>query len=328
MADHSPQIQYLPCGGIISTPFVFQTVDVQNAANSVYVQKSTSDGLYVASNPVAPRTYNFKTYYERMQYITGRQALGRAAPAYVPTLYYAYFFTTGSATWTAPTSCQNPVAVWLVGGGGGGGGAFDNAGAGGGAGGSFSGSAYNIFPGRTYTLVVGEGGTGGSGLTSIGQPSVDTPGTAGGESSFDTANISGSGLVAPGGLGGYNSRSAPGGAGVAGTGASPGTAATGGNGGGGGGDGGGGGGALTSGLLTAGGSGIDYVFPGVASGNVVTYGEGGDGGVNGTLAFGASGQVNTGTGGGGGGAASATPVSLTQMGGNGGSGLVVLKYFA
>jgi len=74
MSDHSPKILSLPTGGFISTAFVFETVAFQNAANGVYLQKSTADAFYSASNPVRPKTYVFKTDYERMQYIIGRQA--------------------------------------------------------------------------------------------------------------------------------------------------------------------------------------------------------------------------------------------------------------
>ena len=83
MSDNkSPQLEYLPYGGVISTPFVFQNVCIQNAANSVYVQKSTADALYLSSNPIAPKTYQFKTYYERMQYIIGRQGTAKGASGY------------------------------------------------------------------------------------------------------------------------------------------------------------------------------------------------------------------------------------------------------
>jgi hypothetical protein len=74
MADSSPKIQTLRTGGFISTSFVFETVAYQNAANGVYLQKSTVDAFYAASNPVRPKTYIFRTDYERMQYIIGRQA--------------------------------------------------------------------------------------------------------------------------------------------------------------------------------------------------------------------------------------------------------------
>lgn len=71
--EATPKIQTLPCGGFISTVFTFQSVQIQNAANSVYVQKSTVDGQFATSNPSAPKKYTFKTDYERMQYIIGQQ---------------------------------------------------------------------------------------------------------------------------------------------------------------------------------------------------------------------------------------------------------------
>ena len=73
VTDASPKLQTLPCGGFISTVFTYNTVAVQAAANSVYVQKSTVDGQYAAANPTKPSKYIFKTDRERMQYIIGRQ---------------------------------------------------------------------------------------------------------------------------------------------------------------------------------------------------------------------------------------------------------------
>jgi hypothetical protein len=57
---------------------------------------------------------------------------------------------------------------------------------------------------------------------------------------------------------------------------------------------------------------------------------GGDGGVNRTFGFtvGANGSANTGNGGGGGTAGGSNPPTLTRVGGNGGSGLVVIQYSA
>ncbi len=80
--DHTPKIETLPCGGFISTVFTYQTAQVQNAANSVYVAKSTIDGQYAAQNPTAPKKYIFKTDYERMQYIIGRQGSVPGASGY------------------------------------------------------------------------------------------------------------------------------------------------------------------------------------------------------------------------------------------------------
>lgn len=72
--EATPKKIDLPCGGVVSTAFVFQSVAVQAAANSTYVLKSTIDGQYAASNPNAPRKYQFKSDAERMQYIIGRSA--------------------------------------------------------------------------------------------------------------------------------------------------------------------------------------------------------------------------------------------------------------
>lgn len=72
MSSGTPEWYPNPFGGYVSTTFVFQSPNVQNAANSVYVQKSTVDGQYAASNAAAPKKYTFKTDYERMQYIIGQ----------------------------------------------------------------------------------------------------------------------------------------------------------------------------------------------------------------------------------------------------------------
>ncbi len=77
MSSNSPQIIYTGCAGVVSTAFVYATVQAQNAANSVYFAKSTIDAGYAASNAATPKTYTFKTDYERMQYILGRQAQTR-----------------------------------------------------------------------------------------------------------------------------------------------------------------------------------------------------------------------------------------------------------
>ena len=82
MSDANPKIQVLPYGGVISTAFVFQSVNIQNAANSVYFQKSTVDAQYAAANPRAPKKYIFRTDYERMQYIIGQQGTARGASGY------------------------------------------------------------------------------------------------------------------------------------------------------------------------------------------------------------------------------------------------------
>jgi hypothetical protein len=73
--DKSPQVIALPSGGFISTVFTYQSTEVQGAANTVYVRKSTIDGLAAAARPSAPSKYIFRTDYERMQYIIGRRGV-------------------------------------------------------------------------------------------------------------------------------------------------------------------------------------------------------------------------------------------------------------
>lgn len=76
MADEkSPQIYYLRTGEAVSTNFVFNTVDIQNQANSTYVFTSTLNGQAVASNAVRPNLVKFKSDRERMLYILGQQGV-------------------------------------------------------------------------------------------------------------------------------------------------------------------------------------------------------------------------------------------------------------
>jgi hypothetical protein len=56
------------CQVKVSTIFVFSTPDVQKAANNVYEYKRAYDAT--------GKTYQFKSDYERMQYLIGR--LGRS----------------------------------------------------------------------------------------------------------------------------------------------------------------------------------------------------------------------------------------------------------
>jgi hypothetical protein len=80
--DNTPKIQALPYGGFVSTLFTYSSKDVQNAANSVYVHKSTTDAFYAAQNPTAPKKYTFKTDKERMQYIIGQRGTIPGATGY------------------------------------------------------------------------------------------------------------------------------------------------------------------------------------------------------------------------------------------------------
>jgi hypothetical protein len=69
LSEASPQKIFLPCSGILSTPYVFLDTGFQNAANSVYVQKSTIDASNLARGKGA---YTFKTNFERMQFLVGQ----------------------------------------------------------------------------------------------------------------------------------------------------------------------------------------------------------------------------------------------------------------
>lgn len=263
-----------------------------------------------------------------------------APPSPAPTgvVQYAYFTTAGSTTWTAPATCQSPITYWIVGGGGGGGGAFDNAGAGGGGGGGARTGTYPVVAGTTYTLVVGEGGAGGTARGSsfpnpLITPGICTDGTAGTNSSFDSTN--GGPVAAGGGEGlrrGNNTAAGGGYGGFLSIGGYGGDGGFGGGGGGGAGDVGTDGGALSAGT---GGPGSSFIIPGYNGGNSQSYGIGGNGGanINTNLNFivGADGLANTGKGGGGGGAGSFGPPiagGLIKLGGDGGSGLVVIEFIA
>ena len=56
----------------LAKPFIFKTVDSQNAANAVYINTSTINGIQQA-NGITPAK-RFKTDRERMQYLQGQRA--------------------------------------------------------------------------------------------------------------------------------------------------------------------------------------------------------------------------------------------------------------
>jgi len=259
-----------------------------------------------------------------------------AGPTYQT--YYVTFTTTGSTTWTAPATCQSPITYWIVGGGGGGGGAFDNAGGGGGGGGAATTGTYAVVGGTTYSIVVGGGGAGGTAIGSTYPnpavtPGTCTNGTVGTSSSFDSVN--GGPSAAGGGAGlkrGNNTHAGGGDGGLISIGGYGGDGGYGGGGGGGAGGNGTNAGALSAGT---GGTGISFTIPGYNGGNSQSYGIGGNGAANINTNFsfnvGADGSANTGKGGGGGGAGSYGPPyagGVIKLGGNGGSGLVVIQYSA
>jgi hypothetical protein len=66
------------CQVPVSTIFVFNTPQFQNAANTVYEQKKAFDNSNNATT--TGNTYKFKSDFERMQYLLGlygRDSVGR-----------------------------------------------------------------------------------------------------------------------------------------------------------------------------------------------------------------------------------------------------------
>ena len=70
--DSTPNIQLLPRGGYVSTNFVFESVAYQKAANSAFYAKSTIDAANLRQNLIV----NFKSYDEKMKYLTGKMGVG------------------------------------------------------------------------------------------------------------------------------------------------------------------------------------------------------------------------------------------------------------
>lgn len=246
---------------------------------------------------------------------------------------------TGTNTWKATfgsvTVNQTTAQYLMVAGGGGGGG---TEGGGGGAGGLLSGSRA-LIPGTTYTFTVGAGGAGnlrtgsnGSNTTAFSLTAVG--GGGGGHGQGGGATNGGSG----GGAAGYNNTTAIG-LGTEGQGRNGGNGNAAGNFGGGGGGGAGGVGQAggTNGFNYGGDGGVGLqssitgtatYYAGGGGGGIYFSGFGGTGGLGGGANGGntsnatpaPSGTANTGGGGGGG-----ANVSGFQIGGTGGSGVVILS---
>jgi hypothetical protein len=246
------------------------------------------------------------------------------------TLYTTDAFTsTGSDTWTCPAGVTSVEYLVVAGGGGGG----INRGGGGGGGGYLAGT-LSVTPSTSYTVTVGDGGTGSS----------SDQGDDGDDSVFSSITATG------GGGGGYSAATEDGragGSGGGGGGVSSGGAGTPGQGNdGGGGDhnesSGGGGGANAAGVAGSGstaGDGGDGLANSI-TGSSVTYAGGGGGGTyRGTAGSGGAGGGGNGGGAGmgsgvgspgtdglGGGGGGAGYGATGGNGGNGGSGVVVIRY--
>ena len=262
------------------------------------------------------------------------------------------FTTVGACDWTVPSTVTE-VTYLVVGGGGGG------AGGGGGGGGVLSNhgvSTLAVTPSTTISIVVGGGGLNGGG----GNGGNSASATSGGNSTFGAITATGGGYggtrgrdPADGGSGGGGGWDNPGqriSLGAVGQGNSGGRSDRGsyGAGGGGGGATGTGGNARAQHLGGDGGAGVSSTITGVAT--PTSYGGGGGGGVNancncvhpngggtggvggggngsslgyggGAYFNGSAGSANTGGGGGG-----TDPES--NLGGNGGSGIVIVRYLS
>jgi hypothetical protein len=225
------------------------------------------------------------------------------------TLQRLVYTTPLTTNWIAPDGVTS-VDYLVVAGGGGGGNGYDNAGGGGGGAGMVLTGTLSVTPGNSYTVIVGDGGVGGA------DARTNNAGTAGQDSVFEN-------ITALGGDFGKGSRTggAVGAAQISNTNAPGGGAGSGGGFGGKGGGGAGGAGSANSG--TTGGAGGVGVASSI-SGSSVTYGVGGAGANSGTQNGGNDGTANSGNGGQAGGATSASSTG----GGKGGSGIVIITYFA
>ena len=243
------------------------------------------------------------------------------------------FSSVGLNAWTVPADVAE-IEYLIVGGGGGGGNAFGaGPGGGGGAGGLLTGS-LSVEADAVLQIEVGTGGAGGAGTTdgtqaanngANGEPSVldaleafgGGGGGARGVNGLDGASGGGAGVrpISP--------STRVGGSGTPGQGnAGAGSTWTDGAGGGG-----GAGGAGSTGVSTAGGLGgvgVSSEITGVA----LTFAEGGQGGAKvGSFTEGADATAGTGNGGGGATLTAESPAILNSIaGGDGASGLVVVRY--
>jgi len=327
---------------------------VNTAGATIYQQVGSVHAWSVAPSGTAGNT---TTLTEAMR-ITSAGALAfNGASNYGSSGQYLQSNGNASPTWV--TSPIYSAEILIVAGGGGAGG---RVGGGGGAGGLLyygaetpktpNGAAQPVISGTAYTVTIGAGGTGGAG----GLDGPEANGIQGSNSSFSASTAIGGGY-------GYNGNNGPGGSGGSGGGpgydtssaAGTGTSGQGNNSGlssstsssypylkGGGGGAGAVGGSASSvtGLAGNGGVGLQYSISGTATYYAGGGGGGthnpangsGSGGLGGGGAAGASGGKNAGanatanTGGGGGGAS--TDSANSYKGGNGGSGIVIIRYLS
>ena len=241
------------------------------------------------------------------------------------TVTFPRTYLPGVGGWLVPSAATN-INVLVLAGGGGGGSAGENAAAGGGGAGGYLSIRPSLTLGVTTSVLVGQGGLGAYTSWSSGesgQASRFSDALANGGGGGGGRNNPGISGGSGGGAGGRNAADAGGGSTV-GQGNPGGTAGTGTALGGGSGSGGGGGGAQSAGQNgsdSSGGAAGAGTTSAVAPGTLAT---GGAGGSRASSLDGTSAAPNTGSGGGGGGGQN--PARGFTFGGNGGSGLVVVRY--
>ena len=237
--------------------------------------------------------------------------------------YKVKFLTSGSLVFTAPVGYAD---IFLVGGGGGAGGIYDTwntswAGSGGGGGGyTLTQNRVLLSPGTTYSIVVGAGGTGSN--------TSNTAGTDGGATSaFGYSVAGGKGTI-------YTTGSSFGRGGAGGSGGGCGNGyysiSGGGDGGSDGGDGGTGGaaGAAGQGITTREfGESTGTLYAGGGGGGGSGAGGAGGGGAAGIASIDWNGVNGTANTGGGGGGACGIGVDGYGKGGDGGSGIIVIRRY-
>lgn len=235
----------------------------------------------------------------------------------LPVTYTQTFSDVGTFNWAVPDFCES-IEYLVVGGGGGGGGTYDTGTSGGGGGGHVvQGRFANVPSCRTLSVVVGQGGNGGT-ADRLNSP-YEYNGGIGQPSSFGA-------FSAAGGSGGYISRAWI--SSSAGTGALNPS-----EGGGGGGDnsvgrgGGGGGGSSAKGNDSVGNTGGTGGAGTIGTLTGLEYGIGGNGASRPFSGLAASGTGLSGTANSGNGGNGSTSTHTDQdAGGNGGSGIVVIRY--
>jgi hypothetical protein len=280
---------------------------------------STTSPLVItalSTDSTTPLT-NGDTYSVVIKAITDtRESLQSNMETGTPNYTIQTFTTVGTSTYTIPANVYNIEYLVVAGGGGGGlsGGGVGNGG--GGGGGTVRSGSLTVIPNTQYEIQVGAGGRGAFGNDL--ESGVSTPGQ---NSRFDT-------IISLGGGRGYDAYEVDGGVSVGGNAAvAPSIASGGGNGDQGGGRGSGGGGGAggnggNGGIGISGTKGAGIISS--ITNMEVMYGEGGLGPYSLANVDGIPGAPNTGNGGDGGSRNEA--YGDTILGGNGGSGIVILKY--